>query len=790
MSANDWFTTRILIVDDNDRVREAMCMRVAMSSESFEVHGVGSGREALERLEEQDYDVVLCDLVLRGAPDGASTTRQIREKHPETRVVVFSGNEAGDRKIEVLKAGAFSYLAKPINHEELLHSIETINSIRKTERLGKVFQTLARISHELQTTLDFDALASRIVGAACGLGYRRTRLYLYDQETQALMGKASCGMGDGAQFESFEVPLADNPMISELFRTDRPMAWNKRRVVERYGEGLAEPWISRLDLHELTWIDVPLMVGKERIGTIAVDNGHDQKEHRYTSEDLEIMDVFGTMAAQALANAQMYEKEALANASLSSILRDAPDAVVATDLQGVITYVSPSSERVTGHAVERMIGQPAHRFYTDPERTPGSGLQIAHQLMDLLRNEGTVSNMRVDLLGVTGPPRPASISASLLHDDHGEAIGTLGIVKDLAGLDAQTEQYKNVLEGFGYGTLLLSQRGNIQFINRKALRLLKRTRQDTVGCRLADMVYPAQRQDVEDVCRKVISQDVEEALDFSVTRGDGNRLAISARLTPVRSQRGVTGVAVALYDKGELGALIQSGRLMALGQMVAGVAHEINNPLNNMLVAVREMGGRLEREELLTKKNRQYVEMIERNGRRIQGIVSQLRDFARPSGFELVPVRLNQVIEDALAFFRTRFRHHNIELEIDLAEGLPSVSGDANRLQQVLVNLIVNAEDAMNGQGDPKRLTVTSRRCGESVEVTVADNGCGIPEEIMEAIFDPFFTTKSPAQGTGLGLSISKSIMDMHEGDIRVKRAAEGQGTCFLLTLPVRTAPG
>ncbi|HEX9732732.1 MAG TPA: ATP-binding protein [Thermoanaerobaculia bacterium] len=784
MSANDWFTTRILVVDDNDRVRDAMCMRVGLSCESYVVRGARNGAEALRLLDEEGFDVVLCDLVLSGEPDGAATTVAIRERHPGTRVVVFTGNETGERKIEVLKAGAFSYLAKPINHEELLHSIETIDSIRRTERLGQVFKTLARISHELQTILDSDLLPRRIVDAACELGYRRTRLYLYDAEANTLVGKASCGMGDDAGFEGFTVPLGANPLIAEIFRAHRPTVWNKRRILERYGADAAEPWMTRLGLAELTWIDVPLLAGHERIGTLAFDNGHDRKEHRYADEDLEVLDVFAGMAAHAVSNAQAYEKEALANASLSSILRDAPDAVVTTGLDGLVTFVSPSGERVIGHPADKMVGQPVYRFYTDPERSPDAGLRIARGLMSRLRKEGTVANLRLDLLPASGPPRPVMVSASLLHDDAGEAIGTLGIVKDVSALDAQSEQYRTVLEGFGYGTLVVSKRGNVQFVNRKALRLLKRAREDTVGRRFADMVLPAQRREVADACRRVVAGDGEEALDFSLLRGDASRLSISARLTPVRSQRGASGVAVALYDKGELSALIQSGRLMALGQMVAGIAHEINNPLNNMVVAVREMAARLDNEGTLSPKNRQYVEMIERNGGRIQGIVGQLRDFARPALFERVPLAVNQVIDDALAFFRSRFRHHDVEILTELAQDLPPVAGDANRLQQVLVNLIVNAEDAMEGQSEEKRLTIASRRRGERVEIDVCDTGCGIPDEIAEAIFDPFFTTKPPNQGTGLGLSISKSIMDLHEGEIRASRAGGGRGACFTLTLP------
>ncbi len=789
MSVGDWFSTRILVVDDNERVRDAMCMRIRLSSESYKVRGVGSGRDALQCIEEDGYDIVLCDLVLAGEPDGISTTREIREQYPGTRVVVFSGVQTGERKIEVLKAGAFSYLSKPINHEELLHAIETINSIRRTERLGEVFRTLARISHELQMSLDFDYLAGRIVRGACELGYRRSRLYLYDGEHDRLIGKAACGMDDD-EFEGYEIPLED-PMISEIFNADRPMVWNERLAAQRWGEEATEPWMSRLGLHGLTWIDIPLLVGNERVGTLAVDNGPGHQdpgggeEPSYTAEDLEGLDVFAGMAAHALNNAQLYEKEALANASLSSILHEAPDAVITTDLEGIVTFVSPSGERVTGHRAEKMLGRPAHEFYTDPEMTPGAGLAAARRLMARLWAEGTVSSLRIDLRPPSGQPRPASISASLLHDDKGEAIGTLGIVKELGGLEAQTEQYRNVLEGFGYGTLLLSRRLNVQFVNQKALRLLKRTRDETVGRRFAELILPAQRQEFGDVCHQVLTGNKEAAFDFSVLRGDENRLAISTRLTPVRSHRGVNGVAVALYDKGELGALIQSGRLMALGQMVAGVAHEVNNPLNNMLVASRETENRLRRHGLQSEKVDKYLDMIERNGRRIQDIVRQLRDFARPSSFERAPIAVNQVVDDALAFFRTRFHRHAIELELELAEGLPEVLGDSNRLQQVLINLVVNAEDAMAGQTEPKRIAIASRLAGEMMEITVSDNGCGVPDEIMEAIFDPFFTTKAPNQGTGLGLSISKSIMDMHDGGIRARRGPDGRGTTFILTLPV-----
>ena len=799
MSADDRHTTRILVVDDNDRVRDAMCSRIRLSSERYRVDGVRGGAEALERLAEEEIDIVLCDLVLAGERDGIETTREILEHHPGTRVVVFSGAESGDRKVQVLKTGAFSYHSKPINYAALLHAITTIDSIRRTERLGHSFRILAQISHELQMSFDADVLARRVVEGARELGFIRSRLYVYDDEREMLEGRAASGMADDDAFVGYEVPFAAHPMLAELFHADRPQIWNERRIVEHYGGEATDPWMDELELRGLTWIDLPLLVGNERIGTLAVDHGPESGEARYGGEDLEILGVLAGMAAQALNNARIYEKEALANASLSSILRDAPDAVITTDLDGDINFVSPSAERLTGLPADKLVGQPAHRFFVASEDDgPDSGERLAREIRDRLAEEKTISHLRIDLRPGPTPgkapgtavPRPALASFSLLHDDTGEAIGVLAIVKDAEGHEGQSEQYRDVLEGFGYGTLLLSRRGNVQFVNRKASRLLRRRREVTVGRRFTEMVLPGQRDELEKVIRRVLSKGDEATLDLSLLRGDAGRLAVSARLTPVRSRRGRTGVAVALYDKGELGALIQSGRLMALGQMVAGVAHEINNPLNNLLVALREMGHRLEREELLTEKNRRYVEMIERNGERIRGIVQSLRDFARPTSFEKVELDLNAVIDDALDFFRTRFRHHDIDLDVELADDLPSISGDAGRLQQVFVNLIVNAEEAMETQSEPRRLRIRSRRVetpgvpsesGPIAEVEIEDTGPGIPDEIIDAVFDPFFTTKAPNQGTGLGLSITKSIVDLHAGEIRVGRGADGRGARFVL---------
>ncbi len=775
----DWFPTRILIVDDKRSVREALRGRIALSSDRYQVETAESGPEALERLSQVAYDVILCDLNLASGMDGTRVTREIRQQAPETRVVVFSGKDSGDHKTEVLAAGAYAYLSKPIDHNELLHTIDTINSIRRTEQLGSYFRCLAAIAHSLQESFDSEQLSRRIVDGAIDLGYARARLYLFDAERQTLVGAHARGKGLDESFGGYEIPLAASPMIGGLFATDQPSLCNQKVIEERFGAQATEAWLKDFQLEEITWLDCPLMVRQKRIGTLSVDH-YGRPGERFTDVDLEIMGVFAGLAAQSLNNAQLYEQEALAKASLESILRNAPDAVVGTDLHGIVTFVSPSSERVTGIAPEAMIGQPAASFYV-------GGQADAHAVMGRLRKEGTFDNMRVVLCRHSGGGCPVSLSASLLEDHAGEAVGTLGILRDLGPIEARSRQYRDLLEGFGYGTLLLDRQGRIRYLNRKAQRLLGSSREEAEGKAFANRVLGAQRDALTEAVEKILGGASEESLDFSLLAGDGGRTAVRGRLTPVRRDGEVTGVAIALYDKQELTALIQSGRLMALGQMVAGIGHEVNNPLNNILMASRELTRRLERDGDTGAFVQRYLGYIEEDGTRIQTIIRQLRELAQPSEFRLRPVSLGELVESTLAFFENRFKEHGISFSLDLEPDLPEVQGDPGRLQQVLVNLLINAEQAMTGQPERKEVAIRCQRRDECLLLEIHDSGRGIPEEIREAVFDPFFSTKESG-GTGLGLSISKSILDMHGGDISIHDAHLGRGTCFLLELPISPA--
>jgi C4-dicarboxylate-specific signal transduction histidine kinase len=235
-----------------------------------------------------------------------------------------------------------------------------------------------------------------------------------------------------------------------------------------------------------------------------------------------------------------------------------------------------------------------------------------------------------------------------------------------------------------------------------------------------------------------------------------------------------------LRDKQE--QLVQAGKLATLGELTTGVAHELNNPLNNIGLYVGNVIDRVHLGELDTERSLADLEKAMDQVRKATEIISHLRTFGRAAPITIEQVDMDDVIERALSLMHEQLRLRAIDVELDLSPEELIVLGNPIQLEQVFINLLTNARDALV-DATTRTIRIASKIDGDRIEILVADTGPGIPAPIQQRIFDPFFTTKDVGAGTGLGLSITYSIVKEHAGEIVLMPARKG--ATFQIVLPV-----
>jgi len=231
--------------------------------------------------------------------------------------------------------------------------------------------------------------------------------------------------------------------------------------------------------------------------------------------------------------------------------------------------------------------------------------------------------------------------------------------------------------------------------------------------------------------------------------------------------------------------LVQSHKLQAVGTLTAGVAHELNNPINNIMLTAEML-----KEDYAVLSDSQRLEMVDDlvgEAGRSQKIVRNLLDFARESEMETESLDMAELLQKTAGLAANQIKLSGAKIQVDIAENLPPVHGDRQSLSQVFLNLLLNALDSVR-KGGRVRVSAESADVPGYLQVRVSDDGHGIPAHVLPYIFDPFFTTKSKGKGTGLGLSVSLGIVRQHGGDIRVE-SVPGQGSTFIVLLPAARVP-
>jgi PAS domain S-box-containing protein len=340
------------------------------------------------------------------------------------------------------------------------------------------------------------------------------------------------------------------------------------------------------------------------------------------------------------------------------------------------------------------------------------------------------------------------------------------------------------MESLAEGLVVLDREGRVVACNRAMARIWGVATASAQGRSYREVFADLER--LAEPMERLLAGEIE-AFDLPAIerRGDGQEsLVLHLKGTLLREHGLPAGAALLVEDiTGPVGlqrAARQAEKMAALGALSAGTAHEINNPIGIITSRIELM--LLEAESLgLPSRVREDLQVLHRNAQRVARITQRLLAFARPSLGQPAPVDLNRVVQDALGLAETQLRSRGITVRAVLDPALAPILGDANALQQVVLNLVANAREAMPGGGMLEISSGSDPARPDRVRLAVRDTGTGIAPEHLPRIFDPFFTTKD--HGTGLGLSVSYGIVRDHHGSLDV-RSEPGRGTTFLLTFP------
>jgi two-component system, NtrC family, sensor kinase len=384
------------------------------------------------------------------------------------------------------------------------------------------------------------------------------------------------------------------------------------------------------------------------------------------------------------------------------------------------------------------------------------------------------------------------VSSSRIHAEEEDEGRTIHVLKDITDRREAERRYRrerdfnrNILNNTQSMILVLDTAGLVSYANRRCFEAGYREG-DLLGRSLVEMVPQARRPALAEALERTLDGTAVENLELPIFRVNGTAGHFSISLSPMRDEHGdinsIVVVMADITDAADLQAkLMHTEKMAALGQLVSGVAHEVNNPL----AAIVGFTDLLLENPAVPEEAREELRVILQEAQRTRVIVQNLLSFARHMPAQREPVRVNTVLRQTLQLRAYDFSNHGVQMIERYAEELPLTIGDPHQLQQVFLNILNNAYDAIQEVRRPGKMEIaTSHRSGQ-VEISFRDNGPGISHP--ERIFDPFFTTKEVGKGTGLGLSICYGIIHAHQGEIAARNNPDGIGCTFVVRLPVAT---
>ncbi|MDQ6827563.1 MAG: ATP-binding protein, partial [Gemmatimonadota bacterium] len=562
-------------------------------------------------------------------------------------------------------------------------------------------------------------------------------------------------------------------------------------------------------------LSAPIVHGDRVLGVLQAQS---YRHDAYNWDDVDLTMLIARQAGTAITNARAFEAErrqreqaeAAADVARAALAARTVDeaAIRLLDVIGTVVSTAGSALAVVGNngRALRYIaarGRIANRLQTTiriaPHTTPAEAIALAATSGDgasLALDESVIplstGDRELGALVVCGPGRGEPFTA----EEHAAlvrlaapvalAFHTLLLREDERRQQARQRMMATALETLEQPVFIYDARGRISYANSAAAREFQYSDAEVIGLDAQRTLVQALTREEMAQINAVLRQEGLWSGELLAKRKDGSEFPAWCMISAIRDPDvaiiGAVGIVRNLTEERRVAEqLRQSEKLAALGELVAGVAHEVNNPLTGISALAQ-----LLQDDDLIAEQKESVRLIKREADRAVAVIRDLLTFARKTGPRTVSIDVNDLIEQTLRLRNYGLRTAGVTVDPALASDLWRVRGDDRQLQQVLLNLIVNAEHAMTG-APARRLSIRTRNEFDRVVIEVSDSGSGMSPDVQKRIFEPFFTTKPEGKGTGLGLSVSYGIIQTHGGTLTVRSSA-GAGATFRVSLPAEHA--
>ncbi len=538
-----------------------------------------------------------------------------------------------------------------------------------------------------------------------------------------------------------------------------------------------------------TYIGRAIKFGDNYVGSLCVVY---QNDYFPSEDDKRLMGVIAS--AIGIEENRMQAEEELLKFRLG--IERSADAIFITDTNGTIIYINPAFEKIYGYGREEALGK--------TPRILKSGIlpqEVYKQFWDTLLAKKAMTG---EIINKTKDGRLLNTesSANPIMDKEGNIIGFLAIQRDITRrkqADEKIREQASLLDKAQDAIYVRDMENHIIYWNKSAERLYGWTAEEVIGKDASKLLYTKEPPRLIEARKNVIGKGEWLGELYQVTR-DGKEIIVESRWTLTHDGEGkpksILIINTDITGKKKLEAqLLRAQRMESIGTLASGIAHDINNVLSPIMLSLQ-----LLQERFTDDESQKLIGILERSAQRGAGLIKQVQSFARGIEGERKALQVIYPISEIRQIANETFPR-NIEVKADIPKDLWTIYGDATQLHQVLMNLSVNARDAMPDGGilsiSAENISIdesfarvnVEARVGPYVAIAVSDTGTGIPAKIMDRIFEPFFTTKAPGKGTGLGLSTALAIVKSHGGFINVYSEV-GNGTVFKVYLPAVTTAG